>query len=60
MTVVTGHAVKPGHRHGRLGRESVIVIVSYFFSQFYRGPGPRLAYPALDNPRRNRISPIFN
>ena len=26
-------------------------------SPFYRGQGPRLAYPALDNPRRNRIIP---
>lgn len=27
-------------------------------SPFYRGQGPRLAYPALDNPRRNRIIPM--
>ena len=27
-------------------------------SPFYRGQGPRLAYPALDNPRRNRIIPL--
>lgn len=34
MTLVTGHAGRPGQRHGQLGRESKIAIVSYFFSPF--------------------------
>ena len=44
-------------RRAALGRECVIVIVSYCLSPLLRGSGPRLAYQAPDDPRRNQYTP---
>ena len=59
MALGTGQAGRPGQRRALIRqRKRTDYCQLHLSSPFYRGQGPRLAYPALDNPRRNRIIPM--
>ena len=59
MALGTGQAGRPGQRRALIRqRKRTDYCQLHLSSPFYRGQGPRLADPALDNPRRNRIIPM--